>query len=343
MDTVSKTRKMRKFGSLAAGVVLCLGIANMPSSLAADGVMTTNPSSGWVQGGKTALRIEGTGCVGSKANPAIDVIVSQTASMDDGWSILVAKEGVGAGTINEDGTWSYLLTTENDDVADRTWTSVLRRGMSEINGGGHSTVYAWCVNADETVRVEYAPVDVAVTGVDAFTVTLGEDQTVWADGFTPGNMVTFTLSGATSNSDLADMVIGSGTVDEYGYVTTATINIPASVELGDYTLTVSDGIRTFVSGFTVVGTEEECVGGSGIIGCGIIANGGGTGNGANGGASSGGSTGGSTSGGTGSTGGGSTGGGNASTGGSSNGSGSTGNATKDNNTPKMPDLGTGVA
>jgi len=243
MDTTSKTRKARKFGSLAAGVVLCLGIVNMPSAFADGATMTTNPAAGWVQSGEAALSISGTGCLDADNNVGGAVWVSDTSDIEDGWTTVTDHPEFDVQLDPDTGDWSALLASTDGTVLD----------LSDTTSGGLATIYAWCIDTDNKVIFEYDPVDVAVTGIGQISGTTDQDVSVEADGFTPGETVTFTLSGGAAGINLP---VGTAKADENGHVD-ATINVPSTVERDKYDLTVSDESgRTYVTTLTV-GTEEE--------------------------------------------------------------------------------------
>ena len=244
MDTTSKTRKARKFGSLAAGVVLCLGIVNMPSAFAED-FLDTDPAEGWIQAGEGTLSVSGEGCTSDIGGVA--VIVSDTSDPADGWTTVDDHPDFDVQLDLSTGHWSALIITTDATI-------LSTNDLSSTTGGGLPHIFAWCVDAGANPVIEYTPIQIGVTGLGTFKAPLGEDTTVEADGFIPGETVTFVLSGGAADLNLT---IGTGTADENGHVST-TINIPTSVDLDDYTLTLtgSDSGYTWVGTLTV-GTDEE--------------------------------------------------------------------------------------
>jgi len=301
MNTIFKAHKVRKLGGLAAGVVLCLGIANMPSALAADTeAMTVNPSTNWVQTGDAALSVSGQGCLPAEASttasptasttdsptastdasttdsPATSTDASSAASTDDSAAATSATSTADstdaspavavivsvASDMTDTDSWIDLV----DPAADGSWSSTLVEAngdyyiplLSATTAGGIATVYAWCVDmATEDILVTYTSVDVAVTGLGDFppNSTTGMDITLEADGFAPGETVTFVLSGGAANINLT---VGTGKADANGHVST-TINVPNTVEIDTYdlTLTGDQSSRTFVTTVTVGNPEEE--------------------------------------------------------------------------------------
>ena len=342
MDTTFKTRKVRKFGGLAAGVVLCLGIVNMPSALAAGGdtTMTVNPSTNWVQIGDAALSVSGQGCLPAADSPATSPTASTadspaastdaspaattandtadspaattpaattpatgpTASTDDSADASSATDSP-ATSPTADSTAPAAATGLDDSLgdiadivvvvsaasditdtnswidvvvpaADGSWSSTLVDAdgtyympLSDSTKGGLATVFAWCVDlytvdivgldaSTADIFVTYTPVDVAVTGISQISGTTGQDVAVEADGFTPGETVTFVLSGGAAKINLT---IGTGTADANGHVKT-TINVPNTVAKDKYdlTLTGAKSARTFVTTVTVgIVTEDN--------------------------------------------------------------------------------------
>ena len=114
----------------------------------------------------------------------------------------------------------------------------------------------------------YTPVTIGVTSFDTKGGKLGEDVDVTADGFFPGEEVTFTLSDGEATGANPGL-IGTGTaqtgfVDDEGnadgvagHVST-TVNIPTTVVNDTYVLTVKGTTsgRTFVSTITSGNFEE---------------------------------------------------------------------------------------
>ena len=236
------SRHARKLGVVVAGAALLVGTVGVPSALADDAhTLTTQPASGFIQSDSDqTIVVSGDGCTGDN---------------EFGYTIgLHAGEGAGLlpeDTVKDDGTWSIEFSVGDFETP----------GSDGI--GWWARVSATCVaNPDpaddqgqSTLVFTYDSVDIAVTDFYTEGGPTNEDIPVEADGFAPGETVTFTLSDGQTTG-VTPGLIGTGTADDvYGHVAT-TIKVPTDTPTDTYTLTVkgSTSGRTFISSIEI--TEQ---------------------------------------------------------------------------------------
>jgi len=248
MGTISSLKKM---GIAVAGAALTLGMVGLPSAFAdepATGTISVSPEAGWVAANDAtaSLVISGTGCTGDN-------------EFGYAVSIQVGEGGWQADTLDpETGAWSDTLIGPDG--------TALSNYLSSTTHGGLVTLSAACwalsdpadLDAQPVGVIAYDPITVAVVGRASVSGTVGEDVQVEADGFLPGETVTFTVSDGVATGSTPGLV-GTGVADENGHVST-TINVPESTVEDSYTFTVlgqTSGRSIVTTGLTVGNPPTE--------------------------------------------------------------------------------------
>jgi len=245
MGTISSFKKM---GIAVAGAALALGMVGLPSAFADDAPLpvTVSPEAGWVQaGGDTPLTISGSNCTGDN---------------EFGYTLFISSPGKSLWyPVADNGDWTLTLLTKDDDGI----LSSNVMNLSDATNGGLTTLQIFCMAltssssahdpGNPSIAATYDDVDVAVTGRTPLPAgsTTGTDIPLQADGFQPGETVTFALSNGQATG-INPGLVGSGVADENGHVV-ATINVPQETERDLYTFTVEgqDSHRTFVTQVTI--------------------------------------------------------------------------------------------
>jgi len=193
----------------------------------------------WIQHGDD-LALSGSDCIGENAI-VVTSVETAGAPMSEWRQIPVGGNEAGDTLDGESGEWTAAISSAD---------------VSYSLYGGNYVVGAACyfnadnLEADADADILYDLVHLAVTGAEWGAGNTGEDVDISAYGFTPGDTVTITLSGL-------DDPIGTGDVDADGVAET-TMNIPDTVEEGDYTLTITDEHgRTFAWPLTIFSETEE--------------------------------------------------------------------------------------
>ncbi len=201
-----------------------------PPSVIEVGAITVSP--GNVAFDYQTVTISGANCIGEDA----EVYVYPTNLGD--------SEGLPI-PVNDDGSWSFVVSDETGAI------------VQELLPGGTAEFGATCfVGASFGI---YDPVTVTVLGAswgfeDPLLNNTGDDLPISGAGFTPDATITITISG----NGIDPIVVGTATTDEDG-VFASTFNIPNSLELGMYTLTIDDGAGlTYVyEEFSITPQPEE--------------------------------------------------------------------------------------